>query len=416
LLYNFYWNVATHDRPINTEQQEFFRRCLEVGNTKLITQFDGKVYEQLNGLAMGVADSPDLANLYGYYFENRAKVLEHPSIFFYGRYIDDCLAIVYAESVESAVDLVSSTIKFDNCVIEWSASDSFQHFLDMTLYKDQNNTLQHMPYRKAGNHQERIPWISAHPYDVKRGTFLGEMSRLATLSSVQSHYTDAMRSLVALYINRGYPSAEVHKWLYSNLAKRWDNRLTSRDVSESANVLVLKTQYNTAWNYFNSTQLGDTIMNYWREWLDRADRGDFTPAFPAPSECDTRVSDWQQSGLEGRWDLRNTDIFNKRVILSRKRTRNILDLTNTWKKCVFQNLEEEALADIVGTTTALSHPPRPFDYDINTQVVGQLSRDDREDQSHLPDHVRFRSSSPAPISHPWRSGAMGQTWGRGTRP
>jgi hypothetical protein len=169
----WYWNVETHDRPINTEQQEFFRRCLEVGNTKLITQFDGNVYEQLNGLAMGVADSPDLANLYGYYFENKAKILEHPNIFYYGRYIDDCLAIVYAESVESALELLTSTIKFDNCVIEWSASDSFQHFLDMTLYKDQYNKLQHMPYRKAGNHQERIPWISAHPYDVKRGTFSG---------------------------------------------------------------------------------------------------------------------------------------------------------------------------------------------------------------------------------------------------
>jgi hypothetical protein len=181
---------------------------------------------------------------------------------------------------------------------------------------------------------------------------------------------------------------------------------------------VLKTQYNTAWNYFNSSQLGDTIFNYWREWLDRADRGDYTPEFPAPSEDDTRVSDWQQSDYRGgRYDLRDTDIFNRRVILSRKRTRNILDLTNTWKKCVFQNLEEEALADIVDTTTALAHPPRPFDYDINTQVVGPSTHVvDEDDQSHLPDHIRFRSSSPTPIGDSWRSGAMGSSWGRGSRP
>jgi hypothetical protein len=325
---------------------------------------------------------------------------------------------VYAESVEQALTLLSTTVVLDNCVIEWSASDSHQNFLDMTLYKDRYNRLQHMPYRKTGNHQERIPWISAHPYDVKRGTFLGEMSRLATLSSIQSHYTDAMRSLVALYINRGYPAAEVHKWLYSNLAKRWDNRLnSSRDESESANVLVLKTQYNLAWNYFNASQLGDTIFNYWREWLDRADRGDFTPEFPAPSERDTRVSDWQQSDYKGgRWDLRDTDMFNRRVILSRKRTRNILDLTNTWKKVVLLNLEEEVLGDIVDVAVSTAHPERPFNYDINTQVVGPSTRVDAEDQEHLPDRIRYRSSSPTPISQQWRSGATGQTWGRGSRP
>ena len=57
-----------------------------------------------------------------------------------------------------------------------------------------------MPYRKAGNYQERVPWISHHPLDVKRGTFIGEMSRLATLSITLSVYKDAIRGLVALYI------------------------------------------------------------------------------------------------------------------------------------------------------------------------------------------------------------------------
>jgi hypothetical protein len=35
----------------------------------------------------------------------------------------------------------------------------------------------------------------------------------------------------------------------------------------AADVLVLKTQYNITWNYFNSHELGDIIFNYWREWL-----------------------------------------------------------------------------------------------------------------------------------------------------
>jgi hypothetical protein len=66
---------------------------------------------------MGVADSPDLANLYGYYFEKRTNVLDHPDIFFYGRYINDCVAIVYAESEKQAVRTLSQLIQFDGCTI-----------------------------------------------------------------------------------------------------------------------------------------------------------------------------------------------------------------------------------------------------------------------------------------------------------
>ena len=137
----------------------------------------------------------------------------------------------------------------------------------MCLYKDADNTLQHMPYCKNGNHQECIPWISAHPYDVKHGTFLGKMSQLATLSSKYEHYLAAMQGLVALYICQGYPANEVHKWLYSNLSRRWNDRLADQHSAEGADVLVLKTQYNLAWNYFNAHQLGDTIFGFWHEWL-----------------------------------------------------------------------------------------------------------------------------------------------------
>lgn len=117
LYMEFYWNVGDHHNLPNRKRQNLFKWCLEVGNTRLLTQFQNKIYLQLNGLAMGVSDSPDLANLFGYYFERNAGVLDHPDIAFYGRYIDDCLAIVYAESEAGAVDLLQNLIKFDNCVI-----------------------------------------------------------------------------------------------------------------------------------------------------------------------------------------------------------------------------------------------------------------------------------------------------------
>jgi len=144
------------------------------------------------------------------------NILTNQMIPFYGRYINDVFAIVYANSEEEALAHIQN-VEFDDCRIEWNVSDRFQVFLDMTLYIDEYNTLQHMPYRKTQSHQERIPWISHHPLDVKRGTFIGEMSRLATLSSIHSTYCNAIKSLAALYIARGYPSNYVYSWTKNNI-------------------------------------------------------------------------------------------------------------------------------------------------------------------------------------------------------
>jgi hypothetical protein len=307
----------------------------------------------------------------------------------------------------------------------------------MTLYKDSDNTLQHMPYRKSGNHQERIPWISAHPYDVKRGTFLGEMSRLATLSSLYEHYEDAMRSLVALYIARGYPTDEVHKWLWTNLDKRWTERLVERNNStrEGADVLVLKSQYNLAWNYFNATQLTDCIYGYWREWLIRADTGQFDSEFPMPdlnSMNDAQVSRFGALDAEfkERWDLRTTNIFNSRILVSRKRTRNFLDLTNLWKKTVLERLESQTMVDLTEAihTAGRSFPSikRPLDPDVNLLVTGRplkrrrrspttIQQDGEESDDSTSSIVGMsrRYGSPGP-SGPWNNASMG-AWGRGAR-
>ena len=292
----------------------------------------------------------------------------------------------------------------------------------MCLYKDADNTLQHMPYRKNGNHQEHIPWISAHLYDIKCGMFLGEMSRLATLSSKHEHYLAAMQGLVALYIRRGYPADKVHKWLYSNLSRRWNDCLADQHSAEGVDVLVLKTQYNLTWNYFNMHQLGDTIFGFWCEWLIQADIGNFNTEFPAPSEKDLRIA-WWQLGQHGLWDLRETKIVESKVILSRKQTRKFLDISNLWKKSVLRKLEESSLDDIIQDAAAFTATKRPLPPDVNTLVTGMRpTKKAHGDQtgtatttlfpvSDEVEHVAHLDSSPGPSS--WQNAPMG-SWGRGS--
>ena len=264
-----------HDRLMDTL---IFIKALRVGNTKLIFIHDNQLYEQKRGLAMGVADSPNLANFYGWHFAQKLQIHKHPLIPFYGRYIDDICAIVYASTREEALAIMSQ-VKFDECVIEWNASDQFQVFLDMTLYIDENRRLQYMPYRKARSHQERIPWISHHPLDVKRGTYYGEMSRLATISSTYSIYSDAIRGLAALYIARGYPEDIVLYWTKNNMQEKWEKHLNETPQQHKA-VLDLKSEFNTTWNYFSASELGSTILDFWRDWMQHAEAGQYNLLYP----------------------------------------------------------------------------------------------------------------------------------------
>ena len=386
---------------------ELFTRCLLVGNTHLITQFQGKYYEQLKGLAMGVASSPDLANCYGWHFERNSVALKDPRIAFYGRYIDDCLAVVYASN-ETEARLLVEQIKFDGCVIEWDVSGASAPFLDMLLYKDSYGCLQHMPYRKARNHQERVPWISSHPFDVKRGTFIGEMSRLATLSSTHDSYLEALRFLGGLYVKRGYPMDLIKSWLKKYTAERWNKRLNETPKSGAqTEVLVLKSEFNTAWNYFSASQLGDTIIGYWREYLARADNDRLGSIdYPVFSSAARELRDAPVAltsvikttdGFVAVPDLRKIGFLDRRTIVSRKRTRNLFDLTTLWKKLVLTGYDRE-VSDHPGTVADTHIDGDNADSDSDEYAPEGVSQT-VEWQPLLERGVHVREGSPVRVRH-----------------
>jgi hypothetical protein len=377
----FNHNSITPTNDSDLRKAELFIKCLQIGNRELILQYDDKMYLQKCGLAMGITDSPDLANLFGWHFERKCNILNDPLVPFYGRYIDDVFAIVYANSEEEALAHIQN-VEFDDCRIEWNVSDQFQVFLDMTLYIDEYNTLQHMPYRKTQSHQERIPWISHHPLDVKRGTFIGEMSRLATLSSIHSTYCNAIKSLAALYIARGYPSNYVYSWTKNNIEEQW-NKCLNDNKGQRDQVLVLKSEFNTAWDYFNASELGKTILDFWRDWLQHAKESNYNIRFPQytldradlvdslPEFC-TLVMD-ANSMEQPIPDIRKLDILQRQMIVSRKRTRNLFDLTNLWRNIVLTNMDQQALKD--NHNLANQVVDEDIDMDLGTDEDSDSSED-----------------------------------------
>lgn len=271
---------------------DFLERLWNVANGALLLRFQDDLYRQKRGLAMGVACSPTIANLYGAYFEERVIPQIH-GLLLYLRYIDDCLALVCAVNAAEALAKMK-LLTFKGCEIVWAVSDVSCVFLDMEISLD-SSSVSYRPYRKPQNSFERIPFASHHPLDVKRGTFIGEMTRLAYLSSRKSYYEDALRELRDIYVARGYPKSLLNSWLSNHATERWMNRFVDKGgMREHESVHVLKTVFNPVWEYVKADDLRKVIWEHWS-------REDFSDERCGESEMlrQTKVTEFFASAAAG---------------------------------------------------------------------------------------------------------------------
>lgn len=243
---------------------DFYNRMFRLAVSDPVMTFNDKILNQHKGLPMGAAGSPDAANIFAawYEFEWIERVESDGRILFYGRYLDDIYCIVLANTPDEALEILSF-ISLGDVKLLWEPPSDQANFLDLATRID-GDRIFHEPFVKAMSHRERIPWSSAHPLDVKRGTFSSEISRLATLCSDHSTYVAQCDEAVNLYIGRGYPKDLVTKWLKDQKVKRWEDRVAVKSAEDPARTFfTLKTQFNEAWKYFNVGELQTRILAQW---------------------------------------------------------------------------------------------------------------------------------------------------------
>lgn len=239
--------------------RDLWQECLELACKDLIVRHEGIYYLQISGIAMGVACAPDIAMLY---CQNRDRACSRDRrVINYTRFIDDVFAIVEAESALLAQAVVQTHWRDfgDGIRVEWAAPGKYIDFLDVSIALGASNSIMFFPYRKALNHHERIPWCSSHPYDVKRGCFIGECARLAALSSSFRLYHESIKKLIDILLSRGYPPKVLSSWTKKYLCERWDKRY-DKVVNPVTEYTVLKTEYNEIWNSFDMEALKARIM------------------------------------------------------------------------------------------------------------------------------------------------------------
>jgi hypothetical protein len=252
------------------------QRMCRIANNRLTFKYVDEnqhenYFHQIKGLAMGVACSPELANLYMAEYEVKSNILSNDNIAYYGRYIDDIFMIVFATSTSEALAIAQEIVEpAPGLSLTWEASMYSMVFLDLEIFADERDKsrLFYKPYRKPLNHLERIPFSSAHPLWMKKGAYVGEIARVANLSSTWEIYENSLRDLRAIYLNRDYHDALLRSWTHKEKLKRWEAKFKEKEVDEIPPRFYIKSVTAAIWDCLDLSRPFKNMTSVWRDWLD----------------------------------------------------------------------------------------------------------------------------------------------------
>ena len=217
---------------------------LEYTLTNNFFQYEGEVFWQHEGIAMGTSCAPAVANLYLAAYEQ--KILDaaiQEGLVFYGRYIDD-IYLIFHGNVEDTRRFLAK-LSPPKLEILWEVSTSCLPFLDVET-RLMEGKLKTSVFTKRLNRYMYVPFSSAHPISVKRALVKGERSRFHSICSdpedlqrIEHHFR------VNLY-RRGYPP---------NLLRRWFSEDVKASSDRTSDKMFYPSVYNPVWEYINMREI-----------------------------------------------------------------------------------------------------------------------------------------------------------------
>ena len=173
-------------------------------------QYNGSIYEQKDGAAMGSPVSAVIANIFMEDFEERAiaNAIHKPKI--WKRYVDDTFTILDRDQVEGFLQHLNNqqpTIRF---TMETEKDNSIP-FLDTSVIRDSNGLLTTSVYRKPTHTDQYLAYDSHHPQSVKRGIVKCLYDRAKHLITTPSVISKEKKHLSSVLVSNGYPSSFIQK-------------------------------------------------------------------------------------------------------------------------------------------------------------------------------------------------------------
>ena len=189
-----------------------FRNLLKLSVKNTYFFFNGKLYEQIDGVAMGSPLGPTLANIFLCYHENKwlTNCPNHYKPTYYRRYVDDTFLLFRNESqipqFLSYMNQQHPNIKF---TLETEENNQIS-FLDTTIVKEQSGFATSV-YRKKTFTGLGSNFLSYTPMKFKTACLKTLIHRAYHLSSSYFNFDTELKFLKEFFINNCFPPYLFHK-------------------------------------------------------------------------------------------------------------------------------------------------------------------------------------------------------------
>ena len=180
---------------------------LKMATTNVDFSFDGTMYRQIDGVAMGSPLGPILANIFVGYYENKLFA-SSPKPIIYKRYVDDIFAI-FPSRVDT--DKFLQNLNKLHPSLAFTKEDEVNNslpFLDVLIERDGNKFLTSI-YRKPTFNGDYVPWNSFCPKSRKLHLISCLTHRALKICS-PSKLDSEIDIIARMFLDLGYPEHEVN--------------------------------------------------------------------------------------------------------------------------------------------------------------------------------------------------------------
>ena len=196
--------------------------------------FNGKMYDQIDGVAMGSPLAPVLANLFLGHYENIwLNNYQGPSVQFYRRYVDDtfCLfnderdALLFFNFLNSQHPNIKFTMEKE--------TNKMLAFLDVCINnKDPCNLLMSV-HRKKTFSGLLTNFFSFTSYSYKVGLIRTLVDRAYKINTTLAKFNEDVRSLLKIFKKNQYPESLINRVVksYLNNAQNSNTSTSTNDTS-----------------------------------------------------------------------------------------------------------------------------------------------------------------------------------------
>ena len=214
------------------------KELLEIATTNQLFQFNGKLYHQIEGVAMGSPLGPLLANTFMCHIEEKLQDRNNiPS--FYKRYVDDTLVIMPdVQSAKSFLDLLNVIHPSISFTMELEQNNIIS-FLGMSVKRNGNN-IETSVHRKPSDGGLLLHWHSHVDKSYKQGLIKTLLHRAKRLCSSPDTFDAECGRLRIIFSKLQYPSKLVNTTINQFILNKNSNvvEIGRKDTPEAIRIPV----------------------------------------------------------------------------------------------------------------------------------------------------------------------------------